>query len=308
MDDGSVKKSRGRPKKDPIKEEDLQRFKLIHKFMPMLKDLHGEKDCHNRKLHCDQYISLVLFYFFNPILTSLRGICQVSHLKKVKKMLGIKGASLTSLSEAAGVFDADLIAPLIKQLARKAIPLEKDPELKDLQQALVAVDGTLLPALPKMLWALWLDDNNRAAKLHLEFDILKSAPLNARITDGNGNEKTALRGFLSSDKLYVLDAGYNEYKLFDDIMDAGSSFVARLRDDAVWDTLEDKPLTDDDKEAGIKRDMVVRLGCKDRQDDLARPVRVVEVLCKGISQRPKRSKTSGRKAQNPDGSDLICQA
>ncbi|MBU0566915.1 IS4 family transposase [bacterium] len=303
MADDSVKKSKGRKKKERIKEEDLQRFKLIHKVIPLLKDLHPVKDCHNRKLHFDQYISLILFYFFNPILTSLRGIQQVSRFKKVKKLLNVEGTSLGSLSEAGSVFDADLIAPLIKQLAKKAIPLEKDPKLKVLQQALVAVDGTLLPALPKMLWALWLDDQHRAAKLHLEFDILKSAPTNARITDGNGNERTVLRGFLCSDKLYVLDAGYSEYKLFDDIINAHSSFVGRLKNNAVWDTLENRPLTDDDKRMGVQRDMIVRLGHKGKQDDLTRPVRVVEVFCQGDSSRPRKSRVSSKKTKRSTGSD-----
>ena len=141
----SVKK--GRPKKDPIKEKNLQRFKLIHKVIPLLDRFHLVKDHHNRELHLDQYISLILFYFFNPVLTSLRGIQQVSHLEKVKKMLGVKGTSLGSLSEASDVFDADLVAPLIKELAKKAIPLEKNPKLKTLQQILVATDGSLLGSL-----------------------------------------------------------------------------------------------------------------------------------------------------------------
>jgi len=51
----------------------------------------------------------------------------------------LKAQAQGFLSEASSVFDADLIAPLIKELAKKAIPLEKDPKLKNLQQALVAV-------------------------------------------------------------------------------------------------------------------------------------------------------------------------
>ncbi|MFQ5901985.1 MAG: hypothetical protein ACE5IH_10560 [Thermodesulfobacteriota bacterium] len=121
-------------------------------------------------------------------------VCNPSYRECVKR------TSLGSLSEASDLFDANLIAPLINELAKKAIPLEKDPTLKKLQQTLVAVDGTLLPALPKMLWALWLNDQHRAAKLHLEFDILKSTPTNAKITDANSNEKTVLREFLSPNK------------------------------------------------------------------------------------------------------------
>src|SRR3990172_11564828 len=85
-------------------------------------------------------------HFFNPIVTGLRSIQQVSELKKVQKVLGVKRTSLGSLSEASSVFDSQLIAPVIQQLAEQAIPLETDTKLKDIEQILVAVDGTLLPA------------------------------------------------------------------------------------------------------------------------------------------------------------------
>jgi hypothetical protein len=270
---------------------------------PLLERFHLVKNHHNRDLHFDQYISLILFYFYNPVLTSLRGIQQASHLKKVKKLIGVKGTSLGSLSEASNVFDAKLISPLIDELAKKAIPLEKDPKFRSLQQALVTVDGTLLPALPKMLWALWLSDQHRAAKLHLEFDLKKTVPTNAKITDGNTNEKTVLRSFLCPNKLYVLDAGYSEYKLFSDIIAAKSSFVGRLRDNAVWDTLQQRPLTDDDQKAGVKRDMVVRLGCNKKQDDLALSLRVVEVFHKGDTLRPRKSRVSSKKTFRTTDSD-----
>lgn len=303
MANNSIKKSNEHKKKEPIKEKDLHHFKLIHKFIPMLKRFRLVRNHHNRELYCDQYICLILFYFFNPILSSLRGIQQASHLEKVKKLLGVKGTSLSSLSDASSVFDANLIAPLIKELSNKTIPLEKDPKLKSLQQSLVAVDGTLLRALPKMLWAVWIDDQHRAAKLHLEFDILRSTPVNAKITDGNGNEKTVLREFLSPNKLYTLDAGYKEYKLFQEIIDANSSFVARLPDNAVWETIEHKSLTDDDKKAGVQMDMIIRLGSKKKQNDLTQPVRVIEIFHKGNSSKPRKSKVSSEKTESSTDSD-----
>ena len=271
--------------------------------MSLLEPLHSVNQHHNRDLHFDQYTSLVLLYFFNPILSSLRGIQQVSSFDKVKKSLGIKGASLGSLSEASNVFDAELLAPILKDLALKAIPIEKDAKLKELQQTLVATDGTLLPALPKMLWALWLDDQHKAAKLHLEFDILKQIPVNYKVTDANTNEKTVFRDFLSANKLYVTDAGYSEYKLLQEIIDAKSSFVNRIRDNAVWELLEEQPLTPDDKAAGVQRDLVVRLGSKSKQDDLKAPVRVVEVFHQGNSSRPRKSRVSSKKTFRTTESD-----
>ncbi len=295
--------TKGRKKKAPIDEKSLQGFKYLRDIIPLLDRFHLVKDHHNRDLHYDQYLSFILLFYFNPVITSLRGIQEASHLKKVQKRLGVKATSLGSLSEAQGVFDAQLLAPLIPELAQKAALLEKDPKLKTLQQALTAVDGSLLPALPKMLWALWLDDKNKAAKLHLEFDILKGVPTRGEITHGNANEKTNLRNALSPNKLYVLDAGFNLYSLFQDIINANSSVVARLRDNAIWEVLEERPLTKDDITAGVTKDILVNLGGKNKQESLTSPVRVIEVFHKGDSSRPRPSRVSSKKTFRTTDSD-----
>lgn len=282
-------------KKQPVQEKDLQGFKYLRRFFSLLKRFHLIKNHHNRELHCDQYISLILFYFFNPILTSLRAIQQASGLKKVQQTLGVNQSSLGSLSEASHVFEAELLHPLLEELAHKAMPLETDPQLKQLQQQLVSVDGSLLPALPKMLWALWVDDQHRAAKLHLEFDIKRHIPVKAKITDANSNEKNSFREFLSANKLYILDAGYAEYKLFNEIKAASSSFVIRIRDNAVWETIQQRPLTNDDRSAGITGDIVCKLGSQSKQADYPEPLRIIEIFHKGDDTAPRKSRVSSKK-------------
>ena len=306
MPDGLANRGKGNSKRherDSIPESALRGFKYFKVLSPILQRLHSEKDHHNRRLYFDQYITLFLFYFFNPIVTSLRAIQQVSELKKVQKVLGVKRASLGSLSEAGYVFDSQLITPIIQQMAEQAIPLETDPKFKVIEKQLVAVDGSLLPALPKMLWALWLDDEHRAARLHLEFDIIKGIPVRAEVTEANANEKDNLRKSLSSGKLYVLDAGYGQYSLFEDIRKAKSSFVARLRDNAVWQTIEERPITETDRLAGVQRDMIVRLGSPQCQDDLSSNVRVIEIYHRGSSGRPRRSRVSSKKTFRTTDSD-----
>ena len=86
-----------------------------------------------------------------------------------------------------------------------------------------------------------------------------------------------------------MDAGYRQYKLIQDIRNKNSSCVIRLQDNAVYDILEQRPLTDDAQKAGVQRDMVVQLGCKDKQNDLTQPVRIIEVFHKGNSSRPETS-------------------
>lgn len=280
---------------NPTDESVLKGFKYFKPLWPILKKLPPEDSHPPRQLHYDQYLCLILFYFFNPTLTGLRSIQKASQLEKVQNVLGVKSTSLGSFSEAGNVFDHTLLPPMVKALAQKALPQETDPRLKDLEKTLVAFDGSLLPALPKMIWALWLDQDHKAAKLHLEFDLLKSVPTQASLTDGNQNEKTILRKKLSSGKIYVVDAGYAQYSLFEDILKARSSFVCRLRDNAVWETLYEKELSPQDCNAGVQKDFVVHLGSKSKQDDLSTPVRVIEIYHFDPVPRRRPSRVSSKK-------------
>ena len=271
----------------------------------MLKHLPPEDSHPPRRLHYDQYLCFILFYFFNPTLTGVRSIQKASQLEKVQKVLGIKSTSLGSFSEAGNVFDYSLLPPMVKQLAQKALAQETDPLLKNLEKTLVAFDGSLLPALPKMIWALWLDEDHKAAKLHLEFDLLKSVPTQASLTDGNENEKTILRKQLGPGKIYVLDAGYGQYSLLQDILKARSSFVCRLRDNAVWETLYQKELSPKDRKAGIQRDVVVHLGSKLKKDCLPTPVRVIEIHHFDPVSHPRPSRVSSKKTFRTNSSDYV---
>ena len=263
-----------------IEEKDLQGFKYFRNIEKILLPLHGagtDRDrAGNRRLFFDHYAGLLLVYFFNPILTSLRGIQQASGLKKVQRVLGCPRFSLGSLSEAVQVFDPQMLCGIVRELGLQ-VPHSPDGVNPKALEGLTAVDGTLLRALPKMAWALWTNDEHRAAKMHLVFDVLRWAPVNATVTEGNGSEKGQLRLVLERGRLYVTDRGYAEYALFQEILDAGSSFICRIRENAVWRLVEERELTPEAKAAGVQRDLVVWLGCEKSGAALKQPVRVVEV-------------------------------
>ena len=269
-----------RKRRPKVTEKDLQGLKYFRLLSPLLERLHDagtERDrAGNRQLFFDQYGALILLYFFNPILTSLRGIQQASELKKVQSQLGCARNSLGSLSEASRVFDAALLEPLIADLASQAVPLHSGREAVALR-GLTATDGSLLPALPKMAWALWLDDEHRAAKLHLQFDVFKGVPLKASVTAGNDSETAQLRAALQPGRLYVIDRGYAEYQLFQDIVDARSSFIGRVKDNTVYQIIEERPLSAEARQAGVLRDRVVWLGGDQSGQVFRQPLRLIEV-------------------------------
>jgi len=271
-------------KRHKIKEHELQGFKYfkaISKMLASLRDVGCERDrAGNRLLHMDQYLSLLLLYMFNPICTSLRSLQQASELKKVQKKLGVPRASLGSLSEASTVFDSQRMLDIIQSLGEQLKPIAHADKLNDLPGILTAVDGTLLKCLPKIAWALWIDDTHKAVKNHLHYEILKGVPVKATITEGNANEKEVLAQNLEAGRIYVLDRGYAKYGLLQKIVKAQSSFVCRIRDNYVCEVLEERPITADGKAADVVRDRVVRLGRNGKSNEIAEAVRVVEVQCK----------------------------
>ena len=271
-------------KRHKIKEHELQGFKYFKAISEILESL-GDVGCDrdragNRILHMDQYISLLLLHMFNPICTSLRSLQQASELKKVQEKLGVPRASLGSLSEASTVFDSQRMLEIIEQLGEQLKPIAHHDKLKDLPGILTAVDGTLLKCLPKIAWALWIDDEHKAVKNHVHFEILKGVPVKATITEGNGNEKDVLAATLEAGRIYVLDRGYAKYGLLQKILDGHSSFVCRIRDNYVCEVIEERPITADGEAAGVVRDRIVRLGSNAKSGEIATAVRVVEVKCR----------------------------
>ena len=85
-------------------------------------------------------------------------------------------------------------------------------------------------------------------------------PVEATLTAGTGSETGQLRATLQPGRLYVIDRGYAEYQLFQDIVNAGSGFIGRIRDNAVWTVVEERPITPAAAAAGVRRDLVVWLG------------------------------------------------
>jgi len=271
-------------KRHKIKEHELQGFKYFKAISGMLESLRDagcQRDrAGNRILHMDQHISLLLLHMFNPICTSLRSLQQASELQKVQKKLGVPRASLGSLSEASTVFDSRRMLEIIEQLGEQLKPVTEHDKLKDLPGILTAVDGTLLKGLPKIAWALWIDDKQKAVKSHVHFEILKAVPVKATITDGNANEKDVLAENLEAGRIYVLDRGYAKYGLLQEIIDNNSSFVCRIRDNYVCEVMEERPITADGEAAGVVRDRIVRLGSNAKSDQIVGAVRVVEVKCR----------------------------
>jgi hypothetical protein len=272
-----------RAKREKIKDSQLQGFKyfkVLSGLLERLQDAGCQRDrAGNRTLHMDQYVSLLLLYMFNPICTSLRALQQASELNKVQRILGSARASLGSMSESARVFDSELLKDIIEELSDQLPNVSRIPGLDESKGVLTAVDGTLIEAVARMAWATWRSDRN-GIKVHTQFEILKGVPVDMEVTNANANanEKAVLGEKLQPDRIYVMDRGYAKYSLLQEILNVKSSFVCRIRDNAVFQEIRNNPLSEKAQNEGILFDKIVTLGDKTTQTTLT-PIRLIAVKC-----------------------------
>lgn len=275
--------------KEQIDEKKLRSWKLLDAFRVRLAKVRKVRATRppprqlrsggpKRLLLEEDYFSLMLFGMLNPVLDSMRGLCAAIHLKRVQTEVCSRKVSLGSFSEAQGVFDPKLLEAVFLDLASENQTTWGDQRLVHLADQLKVVDGTLLPALPRMCWALWLNDQNRAAKLHLKFSVLRQNACEAIITAGNSCERKALRQFVKKDEIIVADRYYGlEYGFFGELKKIGASFVIRMRHNPRMEIIEELPLTEQDRKVGVTWQAKVKLGHAWQGE----PIRIIRVEVAG---------------------------
>jgi hypothetical protein len=290
-------------------ERDLAGLKYLDRLLPLLERLH-EVGCArdragNRKLHYDQYCLLVLLTLFNPVVRSLRALQQASTLRKVQRRLGCPRTSLGSLSEATAVFDPARLEGIIGELLAE-VPRARSIAGDQVPHVLTAVDGSVVRTIASLAEAAYLTDKNGqthcAWRFHTHFEIDRGVPVRMEVTtarnSGKTDEKNHLRSRLEPDRCYVLDRWFAEFALFNDIVRAQSSYVCRIRDNSnLSDVVDQRPLSDAARQAGVIGDAVIRLGYQTKRPD--HPVRVVQVAT--TPHRKRGGRKGGTAGPSSDG-------
>jgi hypothetical protein len=293
----------------PLAGHKLQGLKYLDRLLSLFGRLHDvgcQRDkAGNRKLHFDQYCALILLFLLNPVLRSFRALQQASLLEQVRRKVGCERTSLGSLSEAVEILQPQRLEAIIADLWAQAPP-SRGVGKGYLRQVLTAVDGSVVKTLASLAEAAYLRDRNGQAhcgwRFHTHFEIDRQLPVRMEVTSalngGKTDEKHVLRRSLQADRCYVMDRWYAEFALWNDIVAAGSSYVCRIRDNTNLDEIiEERPVSEAARRAGVLRDVVVKLGTSHKAEARANhPVRVV--LVKAEPHR-KRGGRQGQAAGPP---------
>jgi hypothetical protein len=267
-------------RKEPLTDSNVrQGQKYLRSFQDLLKPLADLPAHGNRKFHYDDWVCLLLLHFFNPVLNSLRSLAEATDFQSIQDFVGVKRTSLASMSDsAAKVFAPAYLETIIQEAGQQVERVCRDKRLEDLPGIPTAVDGSFLRCLPKMVWAVFRKKSDkRGVRLHLHYDIVRGIPSSAEITNALGSEKKSLRKLLKEGMLYLTDRGYIDYGMYQAIHEAGSFFIARLKDNSTFEVVEERPVTGADRKAGVIGDAWVRMGSAFTEGKLTAPVRRVVI-------------------------------
>jgi hypothetical protein len=300
---------------NPITFEQLAGIRQLRRVATLLSSVHQagcDRDkAGNRELHFDDYVLLILLFFFNPMIDSMRTLQKVSELPELQKRLGIRRFSLGSFSESCRVFDPSMLQAVVDQLASGLLPVERERLLKELPGRLTLVDSTVLRTICTVAEAMFLPlgdgRHSYAWRLHLQLDVDHHVPSAWEITEpkntGKSDEKNVLRRKLAAGHTYVMDRWYAQFTLWNDIRAKGSSYVCRVRDNSAYEIIEDRKLGDEAVAAGIISDQVVNMGLSMPAGKRANhPTRLICIRCSPHEKRGKGKRHgAGQTGPTSDG-------
>jgi len=121
------------------------------------------------------------------------------------------------------------------------------------------------------------DGSGGQIRLNCQFCLGNGVPgqLSVNGSDGIG-EGTAASAFIESGRIYLFDGGVVSFPLLEKVLEAKSQFLCNLAPGVNFQETKQRPLTDQDRAAGVRSDRLGRLAGSDRRQ--APDAQVREIL------------------------------
>jgi len=190
--------------------------------------------------------------------------------------LGIEAPARSSLSYANAHRPYELFERLFYTLLAKVATKVVGKRKFRFKNKLVSLDSTTIDLCLSMYdWAKFMRTKG-AVKLHLVLDHDGYLPRFAVITDGKVPDVEVARQIeFAAGTIVVEDRGYTDYELYDRWTRNGVFFVSRLRDNAVYEVLEERPVGNGTR---VLKDQVIRLTSRHALERCTHRLRRIEAL------------------------------
>jgi len=190
--------------------------------------------------------------------------------------LGIEAPARSSLSYANAHRPWQLFEQVFYRLFERLSGSMRLPRKFRFKNRLVSLDSTVIDlCLSVFDWAKFRRTKG-AVKLHLVLDHDGYLPCYGVITDGSVHDvKVAWRIPFPAGTVVVDDRGYNDYRLFAYWTDSAVFFVTRMKDNALFEVVEERPVP---QNRNILKDQTIRLIGAGAQEKCPHLLRRIEAI------------------------------
>jgi len=218
-------------------------------------------------------------------------IAKCSSLREVSgAMLGLSGKTKhfrleslpyrSTLSDANKRRDCAVFEQIYYSLIREYKDVISDTRFKEVIHKDVEIfDSTTITLFQEILKSAGRKPasgkSKGGIKMHTIINVDETVPKVVWFTSSTTHDHILLSKLkLSPDKIYVFDKGYNDYQAFKKFTDSGTGFVTRIKDNAVYKTLEINEI-DEHIHSGVLEDTIIELTVKQEDRDVKLKLRKV---------------------------------
>lgn len=223
--------------------------------------------CVKRFTTKDHLISMLFCSFAKC--TSLREVCGA--------MLGLSGKTKhfqlqhipkrSTLSDANKQRESSVFGKIYNGLLRKYGHHISDSRIKDVINKQVEIfDSTTISLFKDILKCVGRNPENGrkkgGIKVHTVINVDETVPKMVWFTEAAKNDHILLEKLkLDANTIYVFDKGYNDYRAFKLFSENHTGFVTRIKDNAVYQTIETSPIAEE-IHSGVLEDQIIEVTVK----------------------------------------------
>ncbi|MBN1968779.1 MAG: IS4 family transposase [Candidatus Delongbacteria bacterium] len=175
----------------------------------------------------------------------------------------------STLSDANQRRDASVFGKIYNRLLLKYGHLISDSRIKDVINKQIEIfDSTTISLFKDILKCVGRNPENGrkkgGIKVHTVINVDETVPKMIWFTEAAKNDHILLEKLkLDANTIYVFDKGYNDYKAFKLFSESHTGFVTRLKDNAVYETIETSPITEE-IHSGVLEDQIIEVTVKEK--------------------------------------------
>jgi len=174
----------------------------------------------------------------------------------------------STLSDANKRRDSYVFGNIYNRLLRKYGHLISDSRIKDVINKQIEIfDSTTISLFKDILKCVGRNPENGrkkgGIKVHTVINVDETVPKMVWFTEAAKNDHILLEKLkLDANTIYVFDKGYNDYKAFKLFCDNHTGFVTRIKDNAVYETIETSPIGEK-IHSGVLEDQIIEITVKE---------------------------------------------